>query len=96
MTVRRTLLTLTATALAAHSAGAVEPLKLPSLKAVKSAKAEEVAAPAPDATANQKLAEAVAARLAGTTATEGADVSLVTDAGSVTVTGQCRTIDRVV
>ena len=91
MIVRRSLFTLAAAALAASAAPALEPIKLPSLKPTKAvAQPAEAAAPASDAGANQKLAEAVAARLAGTTVTEGADVSLVTDSGSVTVTGQCQ------
>lgn len=40
--------------------------------------------------ANQQLAEAVAARLTNTTITEGADVSLTTESGVVTVSGVAR------
>lgn len=36
---------------------------------------------------NQKLAEAIAARLSSSTVAEGADITLVTDNGTVTVTG---------
>jgi hypothetical protein len=41
--------------------------------------------------ANQKLAEAVAARLTSSNVSEGADVSIVTENGTVTVSGPCRT-----
>ena len=39
---------------------------------------------------NQKLAEAVAARLSASTISEGADVSIVTESGTVTISGSVR------
>lgn len=78
------------------AAAAKPPVKLP--VPVKTAKAvprvTEVAPAADAATTNQRLAESVAARLANTSVTDGSDVSLVTDNGTVTVTGGCRSAEQ--
>ncbi|MGL6076272.1 MAG: BON domain-containing protein [Fimbriiglobus sp.] len=39
---------------------------------------------------NQKLAESIATRLTSSNVAEGADISIVTEAGTVTVTGPCK------
>lgn len=66
---------------------AKEAVKLP--KPANTAKSEP--AEASSAADNQRLAEAVAARLTSTSIADGADVSLVTDSGAVTVTGTAGT-----
>ena len=63
------------------------------IKAPPAPKVTEVAAPE-SATGNQKLAEAIAARLSESSVAEGADVSLVTADGTVTVTGMCSTPEQ--
>ena len=97
----RTLGSLAVALAAGGGASAAEPVKLstpkmPSLKAAKQAvvPASATVAEAPlstgeAATKNQRLAEAVAAKLTNTAVTDGADVSIVTDNGTVTVTGPC-------
>jgi hypothetical protein len=49
---------------------------------------------APATSANQKLAEAIANRLASTAIAEGADITLVTDNGVVTVSGPVRDAEQ--
>ena len=44
--------------------------------------------------ANQKLAEAVAARLTSSTLADGSDVSIMTDNGAVTIRGTCLTAEQ--
>lgn len=65
-------------------------------KVTKAPKVTEVSQPstAQSAALNQKLAEAVAARLSQSSVAEGADVALVTDDGAVTVTGGCMTAEQ--
>jgi hypothetical protein len=70
------------------AATAQQPAKLPS-----TAKAA-AKAPSQAATGNQKLADKVAAKLAGTKVAYDADLSLETQDGVLTITGTCRTASQ--
>ncbi len=99
----RTLCPLAVALAAGGVASAKDPVKLPTVKAAKSAvvpaSATVVETPANTSTGeavtkNQRLAEAVAAKLTATAVTDGADVAIVTDNGTVTVTGPCLSADQ--
>lgn len=97
----RTLCPLAVALAVGGAASAKEPVKPPAVKAAKSAvvpaSATVVETPAgigEAATRNQRLAEAVATRLTSTAVTDGADVAIVTDNGTVTVTGPCASAEQ--
>ena len=100
---RRTPRLLTAALAGAALAGTAagrEPVKLPAIDkkvmtdAVDAKPVEVKKTVADEAAVNQKLAEAVASRLASSSVADGADVSVVTQGGTCTVTGVCRTADQ--
>ena len=83
----RTISALAAALAVGGAASGKEPVAAPKVTEVAPTSGES-------ATQNQRLAEAIAARLAQTSVAEGADVSLVTEAGTVTVTGPCATAEQ--
>ncbi len=84
MNVRTLAFSAAALSLLGGTASAKEPAKVPAKPVAKAAEANPVA--------NQQLAEAIGTRLTNTNAAQGADVSIVTDNGVVTVTGPCGSV----
>ena len=81
MNVRTLAFSAAALSLLGATASAKEPAKAAAVPVAKAADATPAA--------NQQLAEAIGSRLTNTNAAQGADVSIVTDNGVVTVTGPC-------
>ena len=81
MNVRTLAFSAAALGLLAGAAPAKDPVKPAAKPVAKTAETSPVA--------NQQLAEAIGNRLTNTNAAQGADVSIVTDNGVVTVTGPC-------